>query len=168
MRKLYISIDNGVSGTVAFISQNGNFDIFPTPVKKELNYTKAKGFISRIDIKKLKDKLIDIIGSIPKESILILLERPMVNPGRFKASVSALRALEATLILVEELELSFIYVDSKQWQKIMLPSGLKGEELKIASKDVGCRLFPSKKDFIQKHKDADSLLMAAWAKKTNQ
>ena len=35
------------------------------------------------------------------KKILVVLERPMVNPSRFKASKSALRAYEATLIILE-------------------------------------------------------------------
>jgi hypothetical protein len=56
-----------------------------------------------------------------------------------------------------------MYCDSKDWQKDMLPRGCKKEELKTASLDIGKRLFPSIdwKGF----KDADSLLMAEWARR---
>ena len=43
-----------------------------------------------------------------------------------------------------------MYIDSKEWQKELLPSGCKGEELKTASRDIGCRLFPKYKDLIIK------------------
>lgn len=90
-----------------------------------------------------------------KEQIKVYIERPMVNPGRFKATVSALRCLEATLIVLEELNLAYEYEDSKGWQKAMLPAGLKGEELKEASVNVAKRIFPG-----LAIKDGDSLLMA--------
>ena len=48
----------------------------------------------------------------------------------------------------------------------MLPKGIEGSaELKKASKDIGCRLFPSQADLINKHKDADGLLIAEWARR---
>jgi hypothetical protein len=93
------------------------------------------------------------------------VERPYVNPQGFKASVSALRALEATLICIEFAGISYQYVDSRDWQKVMLPKGCKGPELKSASMNLGCRLFPKFVDNIKHHKDADSLLIAEWARR---
>lgn len=55
----------------------------------------------------------------------VLLERPMVNPGRFVATGSALRALEATVIVLEQLRLQPPYIDSNEGQKALLPAGLK-------------------------------------------
>ena len=49
----------------------------------------------------------------------------------------------------------------------MLPKGCKGAELKAASKDVGIRLFPQHKEIIVKQKDADSLLIAEWARRND-
>ena len=101
---------------------------------------------------------------VKPESSLVLIERPMVNPARFLASTSALRALEATLIVVEELKLPVRYLDSKEWQSEILPKGVEGpDELKAASLDIGQRLFPS----LQFKKDADSILIAEWARRNN-
>jgi len=89
----------------------------------------------------------------------------MVNPGRFQASISAMRALEATLNVLEFLELPHQYIDSKEWQKVMLPSGLKGaDQMKKASQSIGKRLFPS----ITCTPDADGLLIAEWARRGNK
>ncbi len=155
----FIGIDNGVSGSIAVIGSDSRVSlIFPMPVKKELNYTKAKGWINRVDAEKLRS-IIDPFIEFSK----VYLERPMINPKRWKASVSAIRALEATLIVCEQLGLSVQYVDSKEWQKVMLPKGLKSEELKSASLSIGKRMFPSLKNHFKK--DADSLLMAEWARR---
>lgn len=155
--RTYIGIDNGVSGSIGII--NGQRELMlPMPTRKELSYTKAKRYITRIDWDRLLAILLKFKGA------KVFLERPMVNPGRFQATISAIRALEATLLAVESCHLSLTYVDSKQWQKIMLPSGIEGSaELKKASMDIGCRLFPSLAEVIRKHKDADGLLMAEWA-----
>lgn len=135
----------------------------PTPVKKEQNYTKAKASITRVDVFALEDVLRRWIDG--RVGVRVFLERPMVNPGRFKATTSALRALEATLVCLERVGLSLEYVDSKQWQKTLLPSNCSGPELKTASLDIGIRLFPELAPAIKKHGDADSLLIAEWAKR---
>lgn len=76
----------------------------------------------------------------------------------------AARALESTLVVLDLLGLDYRFVDSKEWQSIMLPKGIIGrDELKKSSFEVGKKLFPTTKF----KKDADSLLMAQWAKNTN-
>lgn len=161
MSKIYAAIDNGVSGSIAFVSNSQSF-FYKTPTKKELSYTKTKQYISRIDVAGLENILELHLGP-EKIDCLVLLERPIVNPTRFKATVSGLRAFEATLITVERYNLPFQYEDSKKWQKAMLPSGIKGDELKKASLDIGNRLFPQFANI--KHPDRDSLLMAEYARR---
>jgi hypothetical protein len=164
MSKVYIGIDNGVSGTIGIVSNDESFDVMfiNTPVFSQQNYTKKKANINRIDTTALSNLLMPY-----KDSSFVLLERPMVNPGRFKATISAIRALEASQIVLETLKIPYQFVDSKEWQKAMLPSGLKGKELKSASMDIGCRLFPQFTNEIKKHKDADGLLMAEYARRQN-
>ena len=156
-----IGIDNGVSGSIGIINTDtGDYMQLPVPVKKELNYTKAKQYITRIDIKALK-KILHQSDS----DVRIMLERPMVNPTRFKATTSALRALEATLIVIEEMNYSFEYIDSKTWQRAMLPHGLKGaSELKKASAQIGKRLFP--KIALKKGQDCDGILIAEYLRRS--
>lgn len=162
--KIYIGIDNGVTGTVGCVG--GTPEIWETPTKNEQNYTKAKKNINRISVPALKALLDNMINGNNPMDCIVLLERPMINAMRFQASISAARSMEATLIAIEELGLPMMYVDSKSWQKKMLPEGCKGtDELKKASKDIGCRLFPGLSDTIMKHKDADGLLIAEWARR---
>lgn len=164
MSRPYLGIDNGVSGALGAILSDGGASWQPMPIRKELNYTKAKSWINRVDYERLFytlrawKELEDSFGM----QFLVLLERPMVNPGRFQATVSALRCMEATLIAIEQVGLPYRYVDSREWQKVMLPSGLKGDELKKASVEVGRRMWPHLT--LPKGADFDSLLMAAWAK----
>ena len=164
---IYIGIDNGVTGSIGVLYEDDVVEYHKMPVKSELSYTKAKQWISRIDL----DKLCNIFSKVmlsgfvkDGSEIFVALERPMVNPMRFKATVSALRALEATLIAVEEMGFKYRYIDSKEWQKGMLPKGLKGEaELKKASMQIGKRLFPQIK--FEGFKDADGILIAEWGKR---
>lgn len=157
--RLYIGIDNGVSGSVGIVCGNHS-DFFIMPTFSELSYTKEKKNITRIDTLALKNKLSGF------QNVMVLLERPMVNPGRFAATLSAMRALEATLVVIEHLGYARMYIDSKQWQSVMLPKGIKGADaLKAASKDIGNRLFPQFKDLYKK--DADSILIAEAARRMN-
>ena len=119
MDRIHIGIDNGTTGTIAII--NNKSAIYASmPIKKELSYTKKKQYITRIHWKDLGNYLRDNVGK--QCSAFCLIERPMVNPMRFKASMSAIRALEATLIVLERLEIPYQYIDSKEWQRALLPS----------------------------------------------
>lgn len=164
MEKIYIGIDNGVSGSCGIIGPKETL-FFLTPIKSEMSFQKSRSSkINRIDFQSLYEilKKTKEVGYPVK----ILIERPMINPTRFQASISAARSLEATLIIFELLDLPYEYCDSKQWQKVLLPAGLKGsEEQKKASLDIGIRLFPEHKELISKHKDADGLLIAEWARR---
>lgn len=164
----YCGIDNGTSGSIGVI-RSQDAGMFFMPVKNELSYTKEVRRINRVDWRKLRDLLPSYIPALNERNgavVKVFIERPFVNPMMFRASLSAVRALEATLIVLEAYKLPIQYVDSKQWQKVMLPSGLKGASaLKKASHDIGCRLFPSMSGCIDKHGDADGLLMAEAARR---
>jgi hypothetical protein len=163
---MYIGIDNGVSASIGVIFNNNTY-FFKTPTKSEQNYTKDKKNITRIDVPILKAKLMDLKAEHNPKSIMCLIERPMVNPTRFQASVSAIRSLEATILTLEALDIPYQYEDSKKWQKALLPNGVSGSvDLKEASKDIGCRLFPDHKELITKHKDADGILLAEYCRRT--
>lgn len=162
MQKTYISIDNGTTGSIAILTEDGT-EFFKTPTISQINYTKTKKQnITRLDVK----EFMRLLSAYNKKNTIVLLERPFVNPNAFKTSMCSIRCFEATLVCLEALELPYEYVDSKQWQRIMLPRGCKKkEDLKKASIDVGIRLFPGFKKEIIKQKDADSLLMAEWARR---
>lgn len=120
----YIGIDNGVSGGICILNENG----FPaylskTPVHKTIEYTKKYQEITRVDFKKI-DNLFKI-----HSPAIVYIERPMVNPRRFKATKSALRSLEATLIAIENNNLQYKFIDSKEWQRKYLPFPLKNSKL---------------------------------------
>lgn len=161
MKTVVIGIDNGVTGSIGIMSQD-MVNFFPTPVKNEQDYTKAKNRISRVDVPALMETFKNLQGA----GIVLraFVERPLVNPGMFKATVSGVRALEATLIVLETLGIGFEFVDSKEWQKVVLPQGIKGSaDLKKASVEIGTRLYPSFADAIKKQGDADGLMIAHWA-----
>ena len=181
--KYFLGIDNGITGSVALLDENGTVLLYePTPTQKCLNYTKVKEYINRLD----GVEFFSIFEEYMDKQVTVCIERPMINPQRWKASVSAIRCDEATLINLEALGFSYQYIDSKQWQKEMLPSrtepkrAFKGAtdeekaalkkqraayqaETKTLSLAVGKRLFPK----VDLKKDADALLIAEWARRNN-
>lgn len=171
----YCGIDNGVSGSVAIVCSNGAWSqVVSMPVFSEQDYTRKKQNVTRIDTSKLRGWLIEAMRDLDLHnsssldgirSIRLVMERPMINPMRFRATMSAIRAWEATLIVLAEFPWPRIVVDSRGWQKAMLPAGCKGPELKVASVQVGCRLFPDHQDWIQDQGDADALLLAEFARR---
>jgi hypothetical protein len=188
--KYYISLDNGVSGSVCILDESGKLMFYgPTPVRRKLNYTKAVGYSNRLDGTALR-----AILEPYSEHCTLVLERPMINPGRWNATVSAIRCDEATNIVIDLLGIKLIYVDSRDWQTPMLPTrpAVKGKLFKIPKKAkaseyleereankalkakraafaletkalslaVGQRLFPA----ITFKKDADSAVQCEWAR----
>ena len=162
MKKIYIGIDNGTTGTIGIVGNGIEPQLHHTPVKKEQDYTKAKKQVTRLDCIGLKS----ILDQFNHNEICVVMERPMINPTRWTASMSAIRCLEATLIILEMLGISHQFIDSKEWQREMLPKGIKGsDEQKKASLDIGNRLFPQFADF--KQKDRDGILIAEYARRKN-
>lgn len=161
MAKIFIGIDNGTTGTIGVVGDNIQPQFYKTPVKKEQDYTKAKKLVTRLDC----EQFVEILNQYNKNDIFVACERPMINPTRWTASMTAIRCLEAQLIILEMLAIPYQFIDSKEWQRVMLPKGIKGsDEQKSASKDIGNRLFPLFADF--KHPDRDGLLIAEYMRRT--
>lgn len=70
--------------------------------------------------------------------------------------------LKEVYIILEDLGVPYQFIDSKEWQRKMLPSGLHKEELKEASYQVAKRLFPH---IIFTKEGADSLLIAEYTRR---
>ena len=158
----YIGIDNGVTGSIGIILPDG-VDFIPvkTLTKSEQDYVKKKRNITRIDHEKLEA----LFAELKDYELHVMIERPMVNPARFSASISAVRCLEAVQGRLEKLAIGFVFIDSREWQKRLLPKGISGgPQLKAASKHVGSRLWPQFADMFAKQKDADGMLIAEYCR----
>lgn len=162
-QRTIIGIDNGCTGSIGVISPDREPVFILTPSFKGQDYTKSKKTISRIDAPELQRMLREYTEGHESNSIAYV-ERPMINPMRFSSSIVAARAYEATITVLETLRIPYQPVDSKEWQRYLLPSsGKKGTDsatLKKESMDIGIRLFPQYRELITKHKDADGILMA--------
>lgn len=157
---MLIGIDNGTTGQIGAISST-EYRLYKTPICKTLSYTKTVNWISRIDHVLLKELLQTIMIDLNETVKTVYLERPMINPMRFKNSIVAARSLESTIVCLEQLNLPYEYIDSKEWQSKMLPTGLKKDDLKKASLEIGKRKYPLI-DWTG-FKDADGLLIAQYA-----
>jgi hypothetical protein len=165
MSRIYIGIDNGITGSIGIITPEESF-LYPTPSISQQDFTKKKQNISRLNRTEFKDI---ILKYGPYDSVFVLMERPFWNPMLSpKSSKSGVMCLESQLSLIEDLMWPHDVIDSKAWQKELLPDGVKkSPELKKASKDIGIRLFPMLEEEIKKQKDADGILIAEFARRRN-
>lgn len=160
-----IAIDNGVTGSIAIIGQDGVF-FEPIPTKEQL-MGKAGKVIRRICHHELHAL---IIHRSPgwRADIRAYVERPFTGSAMMiNTTVLSARAHEAVSIVLEQLGIGYETVDSKEWQKAMLGTIKGSAELKKASMLRGCQMYPALAAAIKDHGDADSLLMAHYYHKQN-
>ena len=160
---VYIGFDNGVTNNgIGVVTEDSRAELISLPTRRELSYTKEAKHITRIDFSALCEIFEKLRAKYLGDNFIVGLERPMINSTRFNASLSAVRALEATLIALEQHSLRYEYIDSKEWQKTLLPKNIKGsDDLKAASLDIGKRMFPH----LNIKKDADGLLIAEYMRR---
>lgn len=151
--------DNGVTGTIGLYGE-GVAGFWQVPTITRLSFHKTPKKTLSISPEGLRT----LLKSIGNNNLIAYRERPMINPGRWIASMSACRADEAETIVLEELGIKYTYCDSKDWQRVILPSsGQKGTTsalLKSESMEIGCRIFPQFEKAIRHHGDADGILGA--------
>lgn len=163
MKKYCVGIDNGGTGSMGIIDLlRGKQFFYSTPTKTVRDYQVEKKTIVRLDHKVFKDILLKHID--PTHTLLIM-ERPLVNPTMFQASIHAVRCMEAQLVIIEDLGIEYDVIDSKVWQKLMLPKGTTGTALKQKSFDIGLELYPHLVEKILKQNEADGLLIAEYCKR---
>ena len=170
---LIFGLDNGSTVTISCINKvDGTISFMKTPSRVELDYTQDIKYINRIDVVELK-KWFETNISLMKDDnrfIIVILERPMKNPTRFEQSISACRAFEATLIVLEELNLKYIVIDSKQWQHYFFGKNTTNIDLKLESMRKGLdvlnknfkKQYNEISEIIKNHGDADSLLICQY------
>lgn len=152
--RVIIGIDNGPSGTVGILGNSIGPFFEEMPTFDQLHYGRKGTKTKRLDRSTLKDWL-----TFLPENSHAFIERPFT--GQFiKTALSARAFYEATLTVLEDLEIGYTTIDSKEWQKPMLGEVKGSPQLKKASRLRGIEMYPQFKDQIEKHKDADGLLIA--------
>jgi len=127
-----IGIDNGVTGALCVMPFGDIADSEPlepssehfwrVPTSRTENYQKEAKSITRLNTSKLLERL---QSWVLIEEAFAVIERPLVNPARFDATLSAVRCFEATLVVLEHLGIPYRFIDSREWQSALLP-GIKG------------------------------------------
>ena len=156
-----IGLDNGATGSMAVWDSNTNvMTMYKLPTKKELDYTKKVKHITRIDYPLFRD-LLQEIKKDTNNDIHVYMEKPFMAGAMFlMVSINAFRCMESQLIALEECQIGYTVINSKDWQKHILPSGIKGsKELKKASLDIARRLYPYLSEKLNLD-NADSVLIA--------
>lgn len=167
-RTIFIGIDNGPSGSVGFLVYNHRglrvAELFMrTPTYMMQDYTKAKKRISQLDY----DIMRKIFRRIKNDNVISAMERPLVNPGRFVATAVGLRVHQQWLDLFNFFHLPMpSSLDSREWQKVLLPKGTEGEELKRRSREIADRLYPNACKHVA-GSDCDGMLICEWLRRQN-
>lgn len=155
-----IFIDNGVTGSIGVYGTD-DCAYMRKPVVEEQGYQKSKKPMKYPDSGALFNIIMTYQEKYGTQDMIVVCERPMINPGRFTASVSGAICFATEREVLRDAGVPYMYCDSRDWQRTMLPSGVKGAtELKRASREKGLILFPSLADIIRKQGDADGILGA--------
>lgn len=174
---LVIGMDNGCTGTIcSWILKNNDIDFRLTPSKHVLNYQKEINYLDRLDHEEIQKWIKNQINNAKllyndEIRIIIILERPMVNPQRFDSSLNAVRSFEALLVILQQLNLKYITIDSKQWQHHFFGKDTSFMNLKLESLKIGIDLLRQYKpknytkmiEMTRSHGDADALLITKYA-----
>ena len=149
-----IGIDNGTTGTIAIYVGKKLVDFMLTPAFVQQSYTHEINNVSRIDVR----EMLTLLAKYNKNSFAVL-ERPMSDPTRYTASMTALRAYEATIVTLELCGINYLVIDSKRWQRHYL-KGSSGAGLKHDCAKLAIKLYPQYKELIDHHGDADAIFIA--------
>lgn len=157
---IFVGIDNGTTGSIGFVGGDLPFLVLSKQYTRPSTLKSGKG--NEINPR----ALFEIFQPIANRIGMVAIERPFTAVGMGNAPVLGRGAFEATRTVLELLEIPFMVVDSKQWQKLFLPAGIKGsKELKEASKALGTQQWPICSEEIKRQGDADGLFLARLAMK---
>ena len=96
---LIFGLDNGATGSIACLLSKGNYVNFQeTPTIECYDYTREVQRMNRINVNLLKEWFNLHINFIKNNynkniKIVVILERPMVNPQRFKQSRICIKSI---------------------------------------------------------------------------
>lgn len=148
MYRYRIGIDNGTTGRVTVLDENGALiDYFQKPLRTHRLHTKEYATRQRIDVQRYKDKLRSYADG------RVLFERPFAGT-RVKAVVSGETCLEAEMIALEQLGIPYSFCASTDWQPRFL--GVSSEDTKVVSLRKGRERW----GYVDFEDDADSAFIA--------
>jgi crossover junction endodeoxyribonuclease RuvC len=154
--RLFVGIDVGLDGAVAFLPEEGKAVVFDIP-------TLSVGKRREYDVGACAGLLRAPLA--PEFSIAVGIERATAMPKQGVVSTFSFgKGFGMWLGICAALRLPFEVVSPKRWQGVMIP----GEKSKDASRLVASRLFPEVDLSKKKHHGrADALLIAAYLRMTH-
>lgn len=160
--RVTIGIDNGATGSVGIIHPGGV--IFDEVPSKPFLAGKSGKTITRVDHAKLGEWIelnACAHGTVTRSNVFAYVERPFTGSAMMvNTMVLSARSFEAVIIVLEQLNIGYEVVDSKEWQRPLLGAVRGSAELKRASLMRGSQLYPAHAEAIRSHGDADGLLIA--------
>ena len=143
--KIYIGIDPGQTGAIAFIRAGA--------VPRVFDFDDGAGLLT------LKKLLVD-------DPVKAVIEKVGSMPGQGVSSTFKFGTNFGTWIgRLEALEIPFDFVTPQKWKKVMFDSMPKGD-VKEMSRSRALRLFPNMAEKLKRKKDhhrAEALLLAQYA-----
>tara|TARA_R110001606_G_scaffold358238_1_gene509822 strand:+ start:312 stop:974 length:663 start_codon:yes stop_codon:yes gene_type:complete len=170
-----VGIDNGTSGAMCVLKAGCAHTFKPnvqhfwrTTSKEVRNYQIEEKYTTRLDVPAMIESLMPFTRL---ESVVAVLERPLVNPSKHTATLCAVRCFEAQLVVLEHLGIPYRFIDSREWQGALLPRGVKGSaNLKEAGRNWCREKYPhfayehdERKPMKYAPDDADAVLIAYYA-----
>ena len=145
-----------------------------------LDFTQEVKYFDRLDWTKVLNWFNLILNEVKNNyinqcdlNVAVVLERPMINPERFKQSIIAVRAFEALIIVLEILQLEYTVIDSKKWQHYFFGKSTSLLDLKQESLNKALVILEDMKvendDLneiklqMKRHGDADAFLIAMYS-----
>jgi len=147
---VYIGIDPGASGAIAFIYSDGSLEVF--------DYVdgRALGALASFTVAADSKAVIEKVAAMPGQGVSSTFKFGM----NFGVWIGRLEALK----------IPFDYVTPQRWKKVMFDSMPRGN-VKDMALDRARRLFPDMAGFLKRKKDhsrAEALLLAEYCRRMNK
>ena len=149
--QIFIGIDPGATGAIAFIDSDNHVDIFDFDDGEAMLRLKK---LWRMDMMMMA--VIEKVGAMPKQGVVSTFKFG-VNFGQWIGRLEAL-------------DVPFDFVTPQKWKKAMFDSMPKYDP-KEMSRDRAWRLFPQAAELLKRKKDhnrAEALLLAEYARVTDK
>ena len=157
--KRYMGIDNGVTGTISVLDEDGKVVWWSkTPIRSCSHYSKSGRIMNRIN----RQELTEIINNTRPDMVILEFPRIDPDPKKILTTVSASMSLEATWSVFEDTGVPHQFISAITWQKVMIGAAA---DTKKASKDVTKRLHP--KLTLPPGADGDAVLICEYARRMN-
>jgi len=137
--KLYLGIDNSLSGALCILSGARIVAMKPMPVKEYVPPNKGAKTTREIDIVAVWQWIYGIIGH-QLEHVVVMIEKP-TNAKTYRAAEAMAGSFHALRAMCELKSLQWIRITPQAWQKAMLP-GCKAGDTKPAALRAAKTLWP--------------------------